>query len=97
MGHCRATWDDGIVPKIQTLQEAFRAKGHPVVFICTYTPEDAEYAAYGGFWTGSKQIVVNRMGTRDVNVIDELVPRPEEPVFLNGPLTSSGITTSSSI
>jgi nicotinamidase-related amidase len=85
MGHCRATWDDGIVPKIQTLLEAFRSKGLPVIFICTYTPEDADYAAYGGFWTGSRQIVVNRPGTRDVEVIDELTPLPGEPVFLNWP------------
>ena len=38
MGHCRATWEDGIVPRIQALQTAFRAKGFPVVFIVTYTP-----------------------------------------------------------
>jgi nicotinamidase-related amidase len=53
--------------------------------VCTYTPEDATFPAYGGFWTGSKQIVVNRMGTRDVEVVDELVPVPGEPVFYNWP------------
>ena len=85
MGHARATRDDGIIPNIRALQEAFRAKGLPVVFVCTYTPENAVFPAYGGFWTGSKQIVVNRMGTRDVEVVDELAPVPGEPVFYNWP------------
>lgn len=85
MGHCRATWEDGIVPRIRALQEAFRAKDYPVVFVCTYTPEDAEFPVYGGFWAGSREIVVNRMGTRDVQVIDELAPLPGEPVLHNWP------------
>ena len=85
MGHCRATWEDGIVPKIRALQTAFRAKSLPVVFVCTYTPPDATFAAYGDFWAGSREIVVNRMGTRDVEVIDELAPAQGEPVFYNWP------------
>lgn len=85
MGHGRAAEEDGIIPRIRALQEAFRAKGLPVVFVSTYTPEDADYAAYGGFWTGSRQIVVNRMGTWDVETIDELAPADGEPVFYNWP------------
>ncbi|MBN1630829.1 MAG: cysteine hydrolase [Thermoleophilia bacterium] len=85
MGHARAAREDGVIPNIQALKEAFRTKGHPVVFVCTYTPEDATFPAYGGFWTGSKEIVVNRMGTQDVEVIDELVPDIGEPVFYNWP------------
>lgn len=85
MGHCRATWEDGIVPRIRSLQEAFRAKGYPVVFVCTYTPANATFPAYGGFWAGSREIVVNRMGTRDVEVIDELAPVAGEPVLYNWP------------
>jgi nicotinamidase-related amidase len=85
MGHCRATQEDGIIPNIQALQKAFREKGQPVIFVCTYTPDDTKYASYGGFWTGGREIIVNRMGTRDVEVIDELAPMPGERVFYNWP------------
>lgn len=85
LGHCRATWEDGIVPRIRGLQEAFRAKGLPVIFACTYTPAEFKVPAYGEFWGGAKESGANRMGTRDVAVIDELAPAVGEPVFYNWP------------
>jgi nicotinamidase-related amidase len=85
LGHCRATWEDGIVPKIQALQKAFRAKGLPVIFVCTYTPADFRLPAYGDFWLGAKESGANRMSTRDVAVIEELAPAEGEPVFYNWP------------
>jgi nicotinamidase-related amidase len=85
LGHCRATWEDGIVPNIQALQKAFRAKGLPVLFVVTYTPEDFKVPAYGPFWPAAKEAKVNFLGTQDVEIIDELAPAPGEPVFLNWP------------
>ncbi len=85
LGHCRATWEDGIVPNIQKLQEAFRAKSLPVIFVCTYTPEEFKVPVYGDFWPGAKESGANHMGTRDVEVIEELAPAVGEPVFYNWP------------
>jgi biuret amidohydrolase len=85
LGHCRATWEDGVVPRIQSLQQAFREQGRPVIFVCTYTAVDARFPVYGNFWPGVKESKVNFMGTRDVEVIDELAPVSGEPVFYNWP------------
>lgn len=85
LGHARATWEDGIVPHIQDLLAAFRVKGLPVIYVCTYTAEDVRFPAYGFFWPGVKESRVNYMGTRDVEVIEELAPAEGEPVFYNWP------------
>ncbi|MBN1321521.1 MAG: cysteine hydrolase [Thermoleophilia bacterium] len=85
LGHWRAAEEDGIVPRIRALQEAFRAKGLPVIFVCTYTPLEFKAPIYGGFWPGAKESGANRMGTRDVEVIEELAPVEGEPVFYNWP------------
>jgi gluconolactonase len=87
MGHCRATWEDGIVPPIQDLQVAFRRKGYPVIFIVTYTPPGYPQPAYGPFWSAAEACGANRMGTRDVEVIDELAPLPGERVVYNWPFS----------
>ena len=85
MGHCRATWEDGIVPPIQDLQAAFRRKGFPVLFVVTYTPPGFSQPAYGPFWPAAEETGANRMGTRDVQVIDELAPLPGERIVYNWP------------
>lgn len=85
LGHCRATWEDGIVPNIQALQGAFRAKGLPVIFVVTCTPPEFKVPAYGPFWPAARDTKTNLMGTRDIEVIDELAPTPDEPIFLNWP------------
>jgi biuret amidohydrolase len=85
LGHCRATWEDGIVPKIADLLTAFRGKGLPVIYLCAHTPGGTKFPAYGAFWRGVQESGANRLGTRDVEVIDELAPVGEEPVFYNWP------------
>ncbi len=85
LGHWRAIEEDGIVPKISALQDAFRAESLPVVFVCTYTPVEFKAPVYGDFWPGAKGSGANRMGTRDVGVITELAPAEGESVFYNWP------------
>jgi nicotinamidase-related amidase len=85
LGHCRATWEDGIVPHIADLLAAFRGKGLPVVYMSAYTPDDTKFPVYGGFWRGVQESGANKLGTRDVEIIDELAPQDGEPVFHNWP------------
>jgi biuret amidohydrolase len=85
LGHIRATEEDQIIPQMEKLLEAFRAKGLPVVYVNAYTPEDAKLPVYGRFWPSLSRNRVNYMGTRDVEVIDELAPRSGEPLFYNWP------------
>jgi nicotinamidase-related amidase len=85
MGHCRATWEDGIVPRIKALQDAFRAKNYPVLFVVTYTPPQFKSPAYGPFWPAARDTKVNLMGSRDVEVIEELAPAAGERIFYNWP------------
>ena len=85
LGHIRATEEDQIIPKMQELLKAFRAKGLPVVFVNAYTPEETKLPVYGRFWPSLSRNRVNYLGTRDVKVIDELAPLPGEPLFYNWP------------
>jgi len=87
MGHGKAAHEEGVIGNIERLAAAFRAKGLPVAYCVAYTPEDSKWPAYGGFWQGCRQIEVNRMGTWDVEIIDELEPASGEPIFYNCPLT----------
>lgn len=85
MGHGRAAYGEGVVANIQRLVHAFRDKGLPVVYTVAHTPSEVRWPAYGGFWQGSRQIQVNRLGTWDVEIIEELAPADGEPVFYNWP------------
>jgi nicotinamidase-related amidase len=85
MGHGKAAHEEGVIGNIERLAAAFRAKGLPVAYCVAYTPEDSKWPAYGGFWQGCRQIEVNRMGTWDVEIIDELKPASGEPIFYNWP------------
>jgi nicotinamidase-related amidase len=85
LGHGRAAWEEGVVPNIERLVYAFRARGHPVVYCVTYTAPEVKWPVYGGFWEGSQKIKVNHMGTWDVEVIDELAPAKGERIFYNWP------------
>jgi nicotinamidase-related amidase len=86
MGHGKAAHEEGVIDNIGSLIAAFRGKDLPVVYCVAYTPPDeARWPAYGGFWLGSQQIQVNRMGTWDVEIIDELKPAPGERIFYNWP------------
>ena len=85
MGHQRATAEDGIIPHIADLLAAFRSKGLPVIYIVAVHPDKPETPAYGAFWQGLPELQVNQLGTRDVEVVDELAPRDGEPVIHNWP------------
>jgi nicotinamidase-related amidase len=85
LGHIRATWEDGIVPRMQRLLAAFRDKGLPVIFVNAYTPVDTKFPVYGRFWPAVEKTKVNLMGTPDVEVIEELAPQEGEPVLFNWP------------
>jgi len=85
LGHIRATEEDQIIPKMEQLLKAFRAKGLPVLFVNAYTPEDTKIPVYGRFWPSLSRNRVNYLGTRDVEVIDELAPLAGEPLFYNWP------------
>jgi nicotinamidase-related amidase len=85
MGHCKAARDAGVIPNIQALQKAFRAKGLPVVFVIAQHPASFHVPAYGPFWPAARDMGVNLEGSPDVQVIDELAPAADEKVFYNWP------------
>lgn len=85
MGHCKAALEAGIIPRIRDLQEAFRAKELPVVFVATRHPAEFKVPAYGPFWRVAGEMKINLEGTPDVEIIDELAPVPGESVFYNWP------------
>jgi nicotinamidase-related amidase len=85
MGHCKAARDAGIIPNIKALQEAFRAKKLPVVFVIAQHPDKFHVPAYGPFWPAARDMGVNLKGTEDVQIIDELAPDAGELIFCNWP------------
>lgn len=85
MGHCKAAHDAGIIPNIRALQEAFRAKTLPVVFVVACHPAEFTVPAFGPFWQAAGEMSINLAGTTDVEIIDELAPARGEPVFQNWP------------
>jgi nicotinamidase-related amidase len=85
MGHCQAAREAGIIANIKALQEAFRAKRLPAVFVVAQHPTEFKVPAYGPFWPAASDLKVNLEGTQDVEIIEELAPAPGEPVFYNWP------------
>lgn len=85
MGHCRAAREAGIIANIRVLQDAFRARRLPVIFVATRHPAEFRIPAYGPFWSTAAEMKINLEGTPDVEIIDELAPAPDEPVFYNWP------------
>jgi nicotinamidase-related amidase len=85
MGHQRATAEDGIIPHIADLLEAFRRRDLPVLYVVAVHPEKPETPAYGAFWQCLPEIEVNQRGTLDVQVVEELAPQDGEPVVQNWP------------
>lgn len=85
MGHCKAARDAGIIPNIRALQQAFRAKGFPVVFVVAQHPARFHVPTYGPFWPAARDLGVNLEGTEDVEIIEELAPVQDEKVFYNWP------------
>ena len=54
-------------------------------YVVAYTPDDSTSPVYGLFWRGIEESQVNKLGTRDVEIVDELTPRDGEPVLYNWP------------
>jgi nicotinamidase-related amidase len=85
MGHPRATAEDDVIPHIAALLDAFREKGLPVLYLVAFTPDDSLSPVYGLFWRGIEESRANKLGTRDVEIVEELTPRGGEPVLYNWP------------
>ena len=88
VGHAKAAHESGILPRQQALLSAFREKGLPVIYVNAITdPTRLERApVLGRFWstvTGG----INMPGSKDVEVISEVAPRPDEPVLGNFPFS----------
>ncbi len=85
LGHGKAAYEDGVVANIESLLEAFRGKGLPVIYCVAYTNPESKFPVYGSFWPGVKESGANHMGTWDVVIIEELTPASGEPIFYNWP------------
>lgn len=85
LGHAKATRESEIIPRQQVLIEAFRRKKLPVIFVNAFTDPKARFPAYGRFWQGIQKSGANFLGTKDVEVIPEVAPMPEETVLYNWP------------
>jgi len=88
VGHAKAAHESGILPRQQALLSAFREKGLPVIYVNAITdPTRLDRApVLGRFWstvTGG----INMPGSKDVEVISEVAPRPDEPVLGNFPFS----------
>jgi len=84
-GHARATRASGVIGRQQALLARFREKGLPVVFINAITGETPRVPSYGRFWPSLQTFGANMPGSKDLEVIPELAPGPEEPVLFNWP------------
>jgi len=94
LGHAKATRESGIIPRQQALIKAFRERNLPVIFVNAFTDPKTKFPAYGRFWQGIQKSGANFLGTKDVEVISEVAPMPEEPVLYNWPF---GMFTNSSL
>ena len=88
VGHAKAAHESGILPRQQALLSAFREKGLPVIYVNAITDRTKLDCApvLGRFWstvTGG----INMPGSKDVEVISEVAPRPDEPVLGNFPFS----------
>jgi nicotinamidase-related amidase len=90
---------DTVVPTVQRLQAAFRAAGAPVIFLTvgTLTGDYADltprFRRAVAYWREQGlEPPYARLGTREMQVLDEIAPLPGEPVI---PKTgASGFTAS---
>jgi nicotinamidase-related amidase len=88
VGHAKAAHESGILPRQQALLSTFREKGLPVIYVNAITDRTKLDCApvLGRFWstvTGG----INMPGSKDVEVISEVAPRPDEPVLGNFPFS----------
>jgi nicotinamidase-related amidase len=83
--HAKATWESGIIPRQQALLQAFRERGLPVVYVNSMHPADAaeRMSPYGTFYQVIKKNRMNEPGSKDIEVLSAVAPRPGEPVLGN--------------
>lgn len=86
LGFAKATKKAGIIPRIQTLLKGFREKKLPVIYVVATHPTPIIFPAYGKFWEALASTSANLAGSKDVEVIPELVPQRGEPVIGNWPI-----------
>ena len=56
-----------------------------MIYLVAHTPDDTAFPVYGTFWRGLQKTQANKLGTRDVKILDELAPQNGEPVIYNWP------------
>lgn len=90
---------DVVVPGVRRLQDAFRAAGAPVVFLTVGTIVGDVSDMPPRFRRGAQHWIERgleppyaRPGTREIQVLDEIAPRPGEPVITK--TSASGFTGS---
>jgi nicotinamidase-related amidase len=72
----------------QALLKGFREKKLPVIYIVATMPEQViSFPAYGKFWELMASLRPNPPGSKDIEVIPELSPQPDEPVISNWPIS----------
>lgn len=81
--------DATVVPAVRRLQNAFRASGAPVVFLTfgtvagDYSDMPPRFRRGAAYWRRrGVEPPYARAGTRAMDVLDPVAPRPGEPVFV---------------
>lgn len=83
MGFPRACKESGIIPRIQALLKAFRARKLPVVYVVAEFDPTVREPVYGRFYEYMRAERPNAPNSRGVQVIPELAPAWGEPVVRN--------------
>ena len=82
-GFPKACKDAGIIPRIQALLKAFRAKKLPVIYVVAEFNPIVPMPAYGAFYDYMKAEQPNAPGSKGTLIIPELSPVWGEPVVRN--------------
>jgi nicotinamidase-related amidase len=82
-GHAKTTRASGIIPRQQELVDAFRNKNLPVIHVVAVTDLNSKFPVYGRFWGSIQKTGANLPDSKDIEVIPELAPLPDEPVLGN--------------
>ena len=86
-GHAKATKESGIILRQQELLKGFREKKLPVIYVVAVTDPASSVPPYGAFWKVLETVGGNLPGSKDIEVIPELAPKPGEPVIGNWPIS----------
>jgi len=85
-GFAKATTESEIIPRQQKLLNEFREKKLPIIYVVATHPSTFTVPAYGKFWEALASLTANQAGSKDVEIISELVPQTNEPVISNWPI-----------